>query len=357
LEISTMRFTLPSSVVALSLTLVLAGGCNPPAGRNAGVPGRTYLSVEFPKDTVLRYKIVSSRDIELNLDPGGKASKSDSGARQDMKEEAELVLAFKAAGSAGRGGTLVEAKCESATVKRQRLTGGTSPEDALASLAGRTYKMSVSATGQIFDTSDLEKVIKDLGEAAFGNRGDKYEGRRIKNPDMVADFITVQWFMWDQEQSVPKPTAGLAVGDQWKSRRKLLAPFPFVARTGRDASYTLADVTESADGHQLATIKSTYSLSDGPSMDWPIPYTGTFSQRGSFGFFQGYKVLELSGDGEQVFDVAAGRIVSDRQSYTAKVSAVIPFGGLGKEGEKPEPNIVVRQTITMTFIPAEEPAN
>jgi hypothetical protein len=343
----------PVRVAAIGLALaIIMGGCNPsgkaPVARDKN---RTYLSVEFPKDTPIRYKVVSSRSVVLDLDPTGRFSRGDAaGARQEMKEEAEMVLAYRNAGPAGRGGTLVEVTCESASVKRQRLTGGSMGDDAIASLAGKKFTVSVSATGRIFETSELEKVIHDLGEAAFGNRSDRYEGRRIKNPDMIADFITVQWYMWDQEQSVSKPTAGLAVGDTWKSQRKVLAPFPFIARTGRDVTYTLAGLTQDPGADQVATIKSVYTLSPEQSMDWPMPYTGSFSQRGSFGFFQGYKVLDIKGEGTQLFDVTAGRIAADKQTYTAKVSAVIPFGGLGKDGEKPEPNIVVNQTITMDLI-------
>jgi hypothetical protein len=88
-------------------------------------------------------------------------------------------------------------------------------------------------------------------------------------------------------------------------------------------------------------------------MDWPMPYpVGSFAMRGTFGFFQGYKVLDISGKGTQVFDITNSRIISDRQKYVTKVSAMIPFGGLGKEGEKPEPNIVITQTTNMQLLPA-----
>jgi hypothetical protein len=344
------------SALVLSITLLLlAGGCNQPAEKKAAAaPGGVLLSVEFPKDTVLKYHIVSSRSVVINLD--SKSTRPEAGAVQETREEADMVISYRAVGNAGRGGTRVEARCESAKVTRQRLTGGTVFDDAISTLAGKTYTISVSATGQIFETSELEKVIKELGDAAFGGRGDRYEGRRIKNPDMIGDFILAQWYMWDQEQCVPKPMRGVAIGEQWSSKRRLLTPFPWVARTGRNATYTLAGVEKTPQGGENATITSTYSLADEPSMDWPMPYTGTFSQRSSFGFFQGYRVLELSGEGTQVFDVTAGRIVSDTQKYKAKVSAMIPFGGLGRDGEKPEPNIIVDQTVKVELVPAAAPA-
>jgi len=278
-------------------------------------------------------------------------TKPGSSARQEMKEEAELVLSYKSLGRTERGGTLVEVTCEKAVVNRQRLSSGTSP-DALASLAGKTWKLKLSATGQMFDTAELNKVINELGEAAFGSRNDRYEGRRIKNPDMIADFIAVQWYMWDQQQSIARPASGVKVGQEWPSKRISLAPMPFVARTGRNTTYKLEEIIETEQG-PTAVIKSTYTLADSPSMDWPIPYTGTFSQRGSFGFFQNYKVLELTGSGTQKFDIDRGRIIEDRQDYVARISAVIPFGGLGKDGESPEPNITVTQIIKMELLTAQ----
>ncbi len=324
--------------------------------RTPETDGRISLTVEFPSDIPLRYKVVTSRDIVLDFDPSGKMSRPGSSSKQEMKEEAEFTLSYKAVGRAERGGTLVEVTCENAAVSRQRLSSGSSGADALASLAGKTFRIKLSATGQMFDTKELDDVIHELGKAAFGGRGDKYEGRQIKNPDMIADFIAVQWYMWDQQQSIARPAAGVAKDQQWPSKRKLLAPMPFVSRTGRNATYTLAEVTQTDEGTR-AVIKSTYDMADGPSMDWPIPYTGTFSQRGSFGFFQGYKVLELSGHGAQVFDVTGGKILGEQQEYVAKISAIIPFGGLGKDGEAPEPNIIVTQTIKIELLPADGVSN
>jgi hypothetical protein len=349
-----MRITLSLTSLVCCAAMFLSGGCSDASksGAAAKTGDRLILGVEFPRDTVLRYKVISRRDIVLDLDPSGKTSKAGSSSRQDMNEEAQLVLAYKSAGPAKRGGNIVDVTCESATVKRLRLSGGSASEDGLASLSGKTFRINVSATGLIFETAELEKVIRDLGEAAFGGKSDRYEGRKIKNPDMVADFITVQWFMWDQQQSIPRPVAGVAVGEEWQSKRKLLAPFPFIARIGRDTKYTLAELQHPAQG-PVAVIKSVYSLAQTPSMDWPMPYTGTFSQRGSFGFFQGYKAQDISGEGTQLFDVTRGIILSDKQEYTAQISAMIPFGGLGKDGEKPEPNIIIKQTITMELLPAE----
>jgi hypothetical protein len=334
--------------------VLLSGGCSETAnkGITGGDKNTVALSVAFPDGATLRYRIVSKRDIVLDLDPSGKMSKSGSGARQDMNEEAQFILAYKAIGPAGRGGSLVEVTCQSANVKRLRLSGGSSPDDALTALAGKSFKIKVSATGQIFDTAELEKVIRDLGEAAFGNRSDRYEGRKIKNPDMIADFIAAQWYMWDQEQCIAQPVNGVAVGEKWRSKRIIFSPMPFVSRTGRNAQYELTEIKD-VNGVQTAVIKAAYTLADGPSMDWPMPYAGNFSQRGSFGFFQGYKVLELTGDGTQVFDVSAGKILKEQQVYNTKISAMIPFGGLGKDGEKPEPNITVKQTITIELLPAE----
>ncbi|HSV26405.1 MAG TPA: hypothetical protein VLH60_00795 [Sedimentisphaerales bacterium] len=353
-EVADMTFRLMIAVAAACTAAGLLGGCAETAviTHGAETNGRTSMTVEFPQDVPLRYEVVSTRDIVLDFDPGGRFSRPGSSARQEMQEEARFILSYRNIGRASHGGTIVEVSCEEVSVTRRRIAAGSAQADALQSLADRTFTMNVSATGRLFDTGSLEKVILELGEAAFGNGGGRYEGRRIKNPDMIADFIAVQWYMWDQQQSIERPAAGVAVGQQWPSQRKLLAPMPFVARTGRDAVYTLADLRHTEHG-TIATITSTYTLADGPSMDWPIPYTGTFSQRGSFGFFQNYQVLELTGQGEQVFDVTAGRIISYRQQYIARINALMPFGGLGEDGVEPQPNITVTQTITTRLLTAE----
>jgi hypothetical protein len=354
LEIEMISFRILAIATIAWGGFLLSGGCSDTARDNVASSDKNSvaLSVEFPDKAPLRYQIVSKRDIALDLDPSGKISKPGSDARQDMKEEARFILAYKSLGPAGRGGSLVEVTCENATVKRLRLSGGSSPEDALTTLAGKSFKIKISATGQIFDTTELDKIIHDLGEAAFGNHNDKYEGRRIKNPDMIADFIAAQWYMWDQEQCVPRPVAGVALGEKWRSKRLIFAPMPYVSRVGRNAQYELSEI-EDANGVRTAVIKAAYTLADGQSTDWPMPYSGTFSQRGSFGFFHSYKVLELSGTGTQVFDIATGKILREQQVYDARISAMIPFGGLGKDGEKPEPNITVRQTITIELLPAQ----
>jgi hypothetical protein len=332
--------------------MVLLVGCSGAGGPPVQPGDRVRLSVEFAPEAPLRYRAVSKREIVLDFDPSGTASRQAQGARQTMSEEASFVLAYRAVGTADRGGTLVEVRCESANASHSRFSGGSSADEAIAALAGKKFTIKVSATGKIFETSELEQVIHQLGEAAFGGRNDQYQGRRIKNPDMIADFIAVQWYMWDQQQSVARPSAGVAPGEAWSSTRKVLAPMPFVSRTGRNAEYRLVEVKRDRD-QTVAVIKSTYTLADGPSMDWPMPYTGTFSQRGTFGFFHSYKVLELAGEGTQIFDVGRGRIISETQSYTAKVSAAIPFGGLGSNGEKVEPALTVNQTIKVELISSE----
>jgi hypothetical protein len=351
LETKIMTFRSLALATMVCLAVLLSGGCS---GIGGGKKNAVVLSVEFPEGGTLRYGFVSKRDIVLDLDPAGRSAD----ARQNMKEEAQFVLAYKSLGAADRGGTLLEVTCESAAVNRLKLSGGSSPEDALASLAGKSFKVKVSASGQLFDTAELDKIIQDLGKVAFGYRNDKFEGRKIKNPDMIADFITVQWYMWDQELSVPRPVTGVAVGEKWQSKRFILAPMPYVSRIGRNAEYELAGIND-ANGMKTAVIKAAYTLAGGPSMDWPMPYSGTFNQRGSFGFFQGYKVISLTGNGTQVFDIASGKILREEQVYEARISAMIPFGGLGKDGEKTEPNITIKQTITIELLPertAKQPA-
>ena len=90
--------------------------------------------------------------------------------------------------------------------------------------------------------------------------------------------------------------------------------------------YTLTEIRPSDKG-KLAVIKSDYSLAKTISRDWPLPYPdGVFQMSGPFGFFRNYKLLELQGQGEELFNIDAGRIEEYDQKYNLKVEAGMPMG-------------------------------
>jgi hypothetical protein len=63
--------------------------------------------------------------------------------------------------------------------------------------------------------------------------------------------------------------------------------------------------------------------------------------RGTFGFLSGYKLLNLEGRGEELFNIEAGRIEQYNQQYQMQLEASIPMGISVK------PMITIKQNLTM----------
>ena len=66
--------------------------------------------------------------------------------------------------------------------------------------------------------------------------------------------------------------------------------------------------------------------------------------RGRFGFLGNYKLLDLQGGGEEIFNITLGRTEKYNQQYQAKLQASIPLG----IGESPE--ITINQNLTMSLL-------
>ncbi len=306
----------------------------------AGSVNRELLSVDFQKGRTLRYKFVSSRQIRVDF--GSSRPKSDN-VVHTMSETMKLVFAYKPLEVDSQGLTTIQATCESAEVERTSLSSQrTQRKDAVEALKGRSFKLQVSPSGLLSDKTELRQVILELGEKAFN--GDK---KRIKNPDMMFDFIATQWFLWDSTSSIDRPSKGVAIGDSWDSR--LLVPLPIPMRAERQVTYRLDEVRQTQTG-RVAVIKSSYSAADSVEGDWPMPYGGRFQMRGMFGFFRGYKILALSGEGTELFNIDAGVLEQDRQEYKVEIDAVIPFGLGQSKDEEPRPNITITQEITMQLV-------
>ena len=65
---------------------------------------------------------------------------------------------------------------------------------------------------------------------------------------------------------------------------------------------------------------------------------------GMFGFLRNYKVLELQGQGEELFNIDAGRIEQSSQKYQMLLDASFPTG-LGLN-----PRITIKQNLTMQLL-------
>jgi hypothetical protein len=299
--------------------------------------------VDFREDRTLRYKFISKRQINVNF---GSSPGKNEDVVQTINETMQLVFEYTPLEVDSLGLANIQAACESAQVKRTSSSHTRLQKDAVDTLKGKSFKLKVSPSGLLTDKSQLREVILELGEQAF-SKGK----RRIKNPDMIFDFIATQWFLWDSISSIKNPSKGVAVGDSWNSR--LLVPLPMPLRTEREVIYSLDEIRRTPAG-RLAVIKSSYSASDLVEGDWPMPYGGRFQMRGMFGFFRGYKILGLSGEGTELFNIDAGLLEQASQKYQVDIDAVIPFSLGQSKDQEPRPNITITQEIITQLLNKED---
>jgi hypothetical protein len=318
-------------IIFTALVLSLLAGCQ--------TAPKEVLTVDFQKGQTLRYKFVSSRDIEVDWGMETKSSKeaTKSGIRKSS-ESMEIIVSYTPV-EITAGLTTVNATCESVKVTRnsettrQRETG-----DAVESLAGKTFTFNINAAGKIEDNSQIEALIKEAGEKAFRSRGDN---DRIKEPDMIGDFTATQWFLWDSVSSIKKPIEGVSLGQTWNST--VSVPLPMVTRQARDVTYKLEQVRDSNQG-RIAVITSTYSPAKSTSANWPMPYSGSFQIIGTFGFLRNYKLIDLQGTGQELFNIDKGRTEQYNQQFQANFDAALamPLGV--------NPKIKIKQILTMQLL-------
>jgi hypothetical protein len=324
---------LKTTLTILTIVIMsISGGCDSGAGiKGPSIKNKELLTVDWQEGRRLEYKFVSRREITLDWDPTGKLSKSDKSPPDKSAESMEMVVAYTPIKIDPYGLTTVEATCKSVKVARSKGPR----KDAVEHLAGKTFTFTVGPTGKIEDYSQLDELLKETGNKAFFTNAN---GDRIKEPDMISDFVSTQWFLWDSVSSLKNPSQGVAVGQSWKS--KLSVPSPMVMRKAREVTYRLDEIRQSEKG-RLAVISSSYQIAETVPRSWPIPYSGRFQMRGTFGFLSGYKLLNLEGRGEELFNIEAGRIEQYNQQYQMQLQASIPMGISVK------PRITIKQNLTM----------
>jgi len=324
--------------IVTALVLSILAGCEGPVEQKEMLKeGKELLTVDFQEGRSLRYRFVSSRDIALDWDPAKSRSKPGQDSIDKSSESMEMVVTYTPIEIDPYGLTTIKATCESVKVKRTGRSARTAKKDAVEHLPNKSFTLKINATGKIEDYSQLDKLIRWIGEKAFRQSS---RGGRIKEPDMIADFTATQRFLWDSISSIEKPADGVSVGQTWSS--KLPVPTPMVMREARNVTYTLDEIRETEKG-RLAVIKSSYSMAKSAPPGWPMPYSGSFNMAGTFGFFRGYPVLGLEGQGEELFNMDAGRIEQYNQQYQFRLNAILP-GPMGK------PLITINQKITMQLI-------
>ena len=295
---------------------------------------KIFLTVDFQEEQTLRYRFTSSRDITIDWDPEQVDSERRNSATNKSSESMEMVVAYTPIEVNPYGLTTIKADYESVKVKRS----DSSQKDAVEYFAGKTVLFTVGPTGKIEDYSQLDSLIKEIGEKAFLP---ETERGRIKQQDMICDFVATQWFLWDSVSSIEKPAEGLRIGQSWTS--KLSVPTPMVSRQARQVTYKLEEIRQSEKG-RLAVISSIYSKADSVPKSWPVPYFGRFQMSGRFGFLSNYKFLDINGSGEELFNIDLGRIEEYKQHYTVVMQSSIPLGISGN------PVINIEQTITMKIL-------
>jgi hypothetical protein len=323
--------------ISLIALIALSAGCRAPwaGGKDTG-PERILLTVDWQQGQTLRYAFTSNRQIALDWDPNANGG---AGKVQNLSDRVRLVMAYTPVTVDPYGQSTIEVTCESVEVRRTgRPSGRGARSDAISAAQGRSFTIQVDPRGKMVDRSGLEALIAELGEAAFVADS----APRIKEPDLIGDFVTSQWFLWDAVAHIPDPAAGVAVGESWTS--KLWIPTPMVMRQARAVTYRLDEV-RADETKRLAVISSTYRPAEATPSDWPIPYAGRFQMQGTFGLLGSYRILELAGTGLELFNLDAGRIESAEQRYAVKMSASLPPMGI-----RAHPHVTIEQVLTTEWL-------
>ena len=242
------------------LSFSIFSGCEPktlleePSGKE-----KAFLTIDFLEGQTLRYRFTSSRDIIIDWDPTQEDSEQRNSPTNKSSESVEMVVAYTPIEVDPYGLTTIKADYESVKVRRSDST----QKDAVECFSGKTAVFTVGPTGKIEDYSQLDSLIKEIGEKAFLPESDR---GRIKQQDMICDFVATQWFLWDSVSSIENASEGLSIGQSWTS--KLSVPTPMVSRQARQVTYKLKEIRQSEKGH-LAVISGSYSKAESVPKSWP----------------------------------------------------------------------------------------
>jgi len=328
------------TVVAVVLSCIF-GGCAPQAVTPVQPEeGKELLTVDFNEGQILRYRFVSHRDIVLSW--GQTTGSRGEKAEDAFSESLEMVMSYKPVKVDRYGLTVIEATCESVKPRRSSKQSKQlrNSKDPVKMLAGKSFSFTVSPTGKIADYSEMDALIREMGKKAFRERSQQ---GRVKEPDMIGDFIASQWFLWDSISSIKNPLKGVAPGDSWTS--VLSVPSPLVMRKARNVTYKFAAVRKS-HGNRFALIRSSYSPAKSVPDDWCKPYPpGGFQVSGSFGLLRRLTIDKLEGTGEELFNIDSGRIEKYTQKFNMEVAATLLFPLPGAN-----PRVKIEQELTMQLL-------
>jgi hypothetical protein len=331
-----------TKIFIAAVAVAIIGGCGP-AQKSGNAPRKTLLTVDFKPEQTLKYKFVSSRNMAVDWGPmRGQDPKSTK--INKSSETLEMVVTYTPVTVDPYGVSKIKAQCVSASTRRS--SDSSRPQnwqDAAETFEGKSWIFTVDARGKITDNAQFIEVLHQAGQRAF--RADRSKGL-IKEPDMLYDVIAMQWFLWDSISSRPNPSKSVSIGDKWKSL--LSAPATMILFAARVANYTLSEIRVQDTNDRVAVIDSTYSLRWPNPAEWPVPYTEIFQMSGIFGFLRDYKIGDLQGQGQELFDIDAGRTQKCNQNYTMHVTAALPMGLGGIN-----PQITIDQSFTMELMAVE----
>ncbi len=138
----------------------ISGGCE--SGTWVKEPlnkDKELLTVDWQDGRRLEYKFVSRREMTLDWDPTGKVSKSAKSTPDKSTESMEMVVAYRPIEINPYGLTTIEATCKSVKVMRSKGPW----KDAVEHLAGKTFTFTVGPTGKIEVYSQLDELLKEIG--------------------------------------------------------------------------------------------------------------------------------------------------------------------------------------------------
>ena len=329
-------------ILTVALVIGIIGGCAP-GQKSASTPRKVLLTVDFKPGQTLKYKFVSDRIMTTDWGPmkGGDQTQS---KINKLTESLEMVVLYTPVTVDPYGISTIKADCLSANVKRSSESARQQNlQDAADNFAGKSWTFTVDARGKMPDRSKFVEVLRQAGQRAF--RPDRKSGL-IKDPDMLYDVTASQWFLWDPISSKGKAARGVSVGDKWKS--VLPAPATMILFAARDVNYTLEEIRVQDPNNRIAVIDSSYSLLWPSPSDWPVPYTEPFMMSGIYGFLRDFKVKDLQGRGQELYNIDAGRTEKYTQSYTMHINASLPMMLSGVQ-----PKITVDQNSTMELLAVE----
>jgi hypothetical protein len=156
-----------------AVVLSILAGCNGAAEKKEIVSaeieplkeGKELLTVDFNEGQSLRYRFVSSRDIELDWDPQKSKTRPGKSSIDKSSESMDMVVVYTPIEVDPYGLTTIKATIDSVKATRSRGPGGRAARrDAVDSLPGKTFTLTVNPSGKIEDTSQLDELIRQTGE-------------------------------------------------------------------------------------------------------------------------------------------------------------------------------------------------